>query len=1052
MRSFVKANVDFSSAERKEDYIHSLPELVDFNAVQNPNHLLCIQARSNAPWVKITNAQFKVAIDQCATWIAENVKLPKARTKHDLTGRLPVALLMESDFGLLVHQFALVSMGIPPLVLSARLSPEAIFHLLRSTEASSLIVSQRVAMITKGAFGNVKTSDFHVAQPYSTFCNVPADKSVRKQSVYPDNIDANIVLLHSSGTTGLPKPIALSHRQLMFSVSHGDFETEEEAQGIVISTLPLFHGFGLLAPGLSMAIGKTVCFPASDEVPDAQSIVDLINMSGATGMLTVPFLLENMAALPNGTGLRALAKLDFVGTGGSALSADFGVSASAAGVKLLNLYGTTETGPLTKTFAPKSGYDWKYFRLRQDMLFKVTELPPVDGEKRFRLTVFPFGADKPFEIADQLIRSEKFPETDFAAVGRDDDVVVLATGEKVNPLLLETALTDSGLVKSAIVFGENQFQIGVVVEPATPLNPDQKEEFRKKIWPIIVRVGERMDTTARIYSPNAVIVVPSSVTIPRTDKGSIARKEVFQLLEKEISQVYEDLENGSIEETPLDYDKLEQELKGLIQKRLKLRVHPGKWTVDDNLFHLGLDSLQATTLRRILLSAASKTPPDVIGKDFIYVNPSVKAIANALRPANGPIGTESASVAQEVDDYAQQYSIKGFEVQDIVPKASPKLIRGAVVLLTGSSGGLGSHALGKLAESTQVAKIVCLQRKRPGTVINPIPGAAKVDRASIEAKGIKLTDDQWAKITALEIDPTIDNLGLPAMVMGMVSKTVTHILHAAWPMDFHMRLPSFGYQFSYLKNLLRIAVQAPQKVRFLFVSSISALAKLGLITPGRPIPEEPLDVESAACGIGYADAKLVCEKILEEAASLYNSNVEVVIARCGQLSGARKTGAWNVSEQIPMLIRTSQGLGILPILEGTVSWIPVDDAAATVAELLFAPDAPGLVTHVENPVRQSWSEVFQIIGNELRITKTLSFDDWLGEVTSTAERDVEDYPVRKLYEFFKLYFRIASSGAVVMGTDMSRKNSATLRCLKALDRGTIAGYVRYWRSVGYLRQ
>jgi acyl-CoA synthetase (AMP-forming)/AMP-acid ligase II len=113
MRSFVKANVDFSSAERKEDYIHSLPELVDFNAVQNPNHLLCIQARSNAPWVKITNAQFKVAIDQCATWIAENVKLPKARTKHDLTGRLPVALLMESDFGLLVHQFALVSMGIP---------------------------------------------------------------------------------------------------------------------------------------------------------------------------------------------------------------------------------------------------------------------------------------------------------------------------------------------------------------------------------------------------------------------------------------------------------------------------------------------------------------------------------------------------------------------------------------------------------------------------------------------------------------------------------------------------------------------------------------------------------------------------------------------------------------------------------------------------------------------------------------------------------------------------------------------------------------------------
>lgn len=113
MRPFAKANVDFFSAERKENYIHSLPELVDFNAVHNPDHLLCIQARSNAPWVKVTNAQFKVAIDQCAQWITDNVKLPEIKTKNGLTERPPVALLMESDFGLLVHQFALVSMGIP---------------------------------------------------------------------------------------------------------------------------------------------------------------------------------------------------------------------------------------------------------------------------------------------------------------------------------------------------------------------------------------------------------------------------------------------------------------------------------------------------------------------------------------------------------------------------------------------------------------------------------------------------------------------------------------------------------------------------------------------------------------------------------------------------------------------------------------------------------------------------------------------------------------------------------------------------------------------------
>ncbi|KAL7916733.1 acetyl-CoA synthetase-like protein [Trichoderma velutinum] len=1048
MRSFVTANVDFFSAEKKDNYVHSLPELIDFNAVHNPDHNLCIQTRSTEPSINVTNAQFKVAIDQCAQWISENVKLPPVTPKNGLTDKHPVALLMESDFGLLVHQFALVSMGIPPLVLSARLSPEAIFHLLKSTEASSLIISPRIAQATKGAFGGVKLIEIHVGQPYNLFLNPPEDKLVKRQPTYPDNVDANILLLHSSGTTGLPKPIALTHRQLVFSVSHGDFDTEEEAQGIVISTLPLFHGFGLLAPGLAMSIGKTVCFPASDRIPDAQSIVDLVNTSGATGMMTVPFLLEDMAGLPNGVGLKALAKLDFVGTGGSALSAAFGASAAAAGIKLLNLYGTTETGPLTKTFAPKDGYDWKYFRLRKDVPLKITELEPVNGEKRFRLTVFPFGADKPFEIADQLIRNEKFPETDFAAVGRDDDVVVLATGEKVNPLLLETALTESGLVKSAIAFGENQFEIGVIVEPTTAIADDQKEDFKKKIWPIIVQAGERMDATARIYSTAAVIVVSPTVVIPRTDKGSIARKEAFKLLEAEITQVYKDLENGAIDEAPLNYANLEQELKELIQKRLKLRVKADAWTVDDNLFYLGLDSLQATTLRRILLSAAAETSNNVIGKDFIYVNPSVQAIADALRQNNSS-STNDRSLAKEVESYAQQYSVKGINVSE-TDNAGPKLVQGAVVLLTGSSGGLGSHALAQLAKSPEVAKVVCLLRKRPGTVISPIPGAVKVDRSALLSKGIELADEEWAKVTALEIDPSAINLGLPPMVYGMVSKTVTHVLHAAWPMNFHMRLPSFAYQFSFLKNLLQLAVEAPQKVRFQFISSISALALLGLVNPGQSIPEAPLDVESAACGVGYADAKLACEKILEEAASLYSSTLEVSIVRCGQLAGSRKTGAWNVMEQIPMLIRTSQGLGILPTIEGTVSWIPVDDAALAVTEILLNPDSPALVAHVENPVRQPWTQVLDFIGTELGIRQFLPFDDWLDKVAATDEKDADIYPVKKLYEFFNVYFRVASSGAVIMATDVSRKSSATLRALTALDKDVIKGYVKYWRSAGYL--
>lgn len=292
--------------------------------------------------------------------------------------------------------------------------------------------------------------------------------------------------------------------------------------------------------------------------------------------------------------------------------------------------------------------------------------------------MFPFGAEKPFEIANQLIRNEAFPKTDFAAVGRDDDVVVLANGEKVNPLLLETALTESGLVKSAIAFGENRFEIGVIVEPTYPIAEDGKEEFKNNICPIIVQAGERMDATARIYSPIAIIVLSSSVVVPRTDKGSIAGKK-FKLLEADIAQIYRDLDSGAIDVPPLNYANLEQELKELIQKRLKLRVPPDARTIEDNLFTLGLDSLQATTLRLMLLGGISSMSTN-----------SVRLMADALR-RNASSNTSVTTFGKEVESFTQRYSVKPLRTAEAANSdGTAKLVEGAVVLLTGSSGSLGS--------------------------------------------------------------------------------------------------------------------------------------------------------------------------------------------------------------------------------------------------------------------------------------------------------------------------------------------------------------------------
>jgi hypothetical protein len=113
LRPFIKAAVNFSSPERKEGCLHSLPELVDFNAVHNADHPFCIQAKSTPPFTTLSHAQFKAAVDRCAQWITENIQLTPLTKENALTKMAPVALFMESDIGLVIHQFALMTLGVP---------------------------------------------------------------------------------------------------------------------------------------------------------------------------------------------------------------------------------------------------------------------------------------------------------------------------------------------------------------------------------------------------------------------------------------------------------------------------------------------------------------------------------------------------------------------------------------------------------------------------------------------------------------------------------------------------------------------------------------------------------------------------------------------------------------------------------------------------------------------------------------------------------------------------------------------------------------------------
>ena len=137
------------------------------------------------------------------------------------------------------------------MLLSIRLSPVAIEHLLRQTSAASILVCAKTRAAAEEAVSALEDSrltkvNLLTAEPFEELFN-PGSQSASAVNGYqkPSRIvredDRNVLILHSSGTTGLPKPIPQTHRYLLGYATCHQFPEDVESKGLNLSTLPLYH-------------------------------------------------------------------------------------------------------------------------------------------------------------------------------------------------------------------------------------------------------------------------------------------------------------------------------------------------------------------------------------------------------------------------------------------------------------------------------------------------------------------------------------------------------------------------------------------------------------------------------------------------------------------------------------------------------------------------------------------------------------------------------------------------------------------------------------------
>lgn len=141
-------------------------------------------------------------------------------------------------------------------------------------------------------------------------------------------------------------------------------------------------------------------------------------------------------------------------------------------------------------------------------------------------------------------------------------------------------------------------------------------------------------------------------------------------------------------------------------------------------------------------------------------------------------------------------------------------------------------------------------------------------------------------------------------------------------MNFNQTLDSFRPQLDLTMHVIRLAndCNSTRPVRIFFSSSVAVVGRYPL-THGlrQPIEETSEITTDDVEHFGYAEAKWACERLYTSARNGLASRLTATNIRFGQLSGVEATGFWNENEHLPMIVKSCQAVGKVPILPGVSS-------------------------------------------------------------------------------------------------------------------------------------
>ena len=825
---------------------------------------------------------------------------------------------------------------------------------MRSTGCSKLLFAREVGPLVEQMNQEAQLQTVEIPSFQELFA-MDAPASSRGVKSFDEVKNDPVLILHSSGSTGLPKPITMTHST--FAVLDGerqlptvpnrrnrDFSIWDfEGGGKFYTMFPYFHLAGFLSlvvnPIFTESSSPVLGLPL--QPPSGSVMKEVLEQVAVRAIYVPPLIAEQMLQLPNG--LAYFEKLDFFCYTGGPFSPSAGQQLSRV-TDLVPLYGSTEALQ-TPQLAP-SKEDWAYMEWNPNFPHRME---PADEAGIYELVLFTTPSTVKISALNHNLpgvtewRSKDLfkqhpskPEL-WQYYGRRDDIVVFSNGEKFNPVPTELAVGASKSLSGALIVGSGRLQPGLLLEPReNPTDEDRTRKLIEEIWPLVERANRLASGQGRV-SRSRIVIVPSGSFL-RAGKGTVIRKMTEKKLWKEIEDLYAAV--GGPKPTyspPTTHDKESMELfmQSIINDALQATLAP-----EDDVFKHGIDSLKSLEILQCLKQSLAQSVGTAslhwIVPDLLYQLPTGRQLAQILVTYLTTGETpkhQITSSAQELDELIARYmsglslrvSHSSGDKAPAVQKAAKRT--GLTVVLTGSTGSLGTAMLSRFLSLSEISNVHCLNRRHAPSHEDAFAAATKAGRVRFST--VQLQDA---------------NFGLDTGAYRSILDTADLIVHNAWHVDFSVPLRAFEQQLHGVRNLVELARRTHDLrsvcPRIVFVSSVSSVLNYPLCSPpasSTGVPEAMVVDSRCPLATGYAQSKFAAERLLEAAAEL--CTVPVTIVRLGQVvqagadfsaspGGRRADRSW-----VAGLFRTSNALGCFPENICDIDWLQQEEAVGALVEL-----------------------------------------------------------------------------------------------------------------------